>query len=298
MAARRRVRVKGPPLRAAFAGLLLALAWHTAHADDPALWVISGRVNTVYLFGSVHLLRPGEYGFGGPLAEAYEDAEAIYLEVDPKELPPLAMAAATASRAVDPAGRTLFELLGPDEGLARGQAGRLGVDLTPVGQFEPWFAGLALVSLALAEHGYVAEAGVEGLVQSRAAEDGKDTLGFETLDEQLALLDDLDPVAQRAFLLKALAEIERVQHDVVRLVDAWRRGDIETLARELEAEFSAAPDLYDALILRRNLRWAERIEALLDDHRDYLVIVGALHLVGPDGLPRLLDARGARITRR
>lgn len=290
--------MSGPSIRAAFAGLLLALAWPTAHADGPALWAISGRTNTVYLFGSVHLLRPGEYELGGPLAEAYEDAEAIYLEVDPKELSPLAMAAATASRAVDPAGRTLFELLGPDAALAREQAERLGIDLTPVGQFEPWFAGLVLVSLALAKHGYVAEAGIEQLVQSRAAEDGKDTLGFETLDEQLALLDAMDPRAQREFLLKSLSDIERVQHAVVRLVDAWRGGDVETLARELDSEFSGAPDLYDALILRRNLRWVERIEALLDDNRDYLVVVGALHLVGSDGLPRLLAARGARITRR
>lgn len=290
--------MSGPSIRAAFAGLLLALAWPTAHADGPALWAISGRTNTVYLFGSVHLLRPGEYELGGALAEAYEDAEAIYLEVDPKELSPLAMAAATASRAVDPAGRTLFELLGPDAALAREQAERLGIDLAPVGQFEPWFAGLALVSLALAERGYVAEAGIERLVQSRAAEDGKDTMGFETLDEQLALLDAMDPRAQREFLLKSLSDIERVQHAVVRLVNAWRRGDVETLANELDSEFSGAPDLYDALILRRNLRWVERIEALLDDHRDYLVVVGALHLVGSDGLPRLLAARGARVTRR
>lgn len=280
------------------AGALLAAVTAVAQADAPALWVVSGRANTLYLFGSVHLLRPGDYAFGGSLADAYRDAEAIYMEVDPEELSPLAMAAATASRAVDPAGRSLFDLLGPDAALAREQAARVGMDLALVGQFEPWFAGLALVSLALAQQGYTADAGIERLVQARAVADGKPMLGFETLDEQLALLDAMDPVAQREFLLKALADIGRAQQAVLQLVSAWRRGDAEALARELDTEFSGAADLYDSLIVRRNLRWADRIHSLLDDDRDYLVVVGALHLVGPDGLPRLLAARGARVTRR
>lgn len=290
--------MRWPQLGATLAGLFLALACPPAQADGPVLWSVAGRVNTVYLFGSVHLLRPGDYEFGDALAEAYDDAEVVYLEVDLQESSPLDMAAVTLSRAVDPDGRTLFELLGPDADLALERAGHLDMDLAPLGQFEPWFAGLSVVALALAEQGYSADAGIERLVQSRAIADGKPTLGLETLDEQLALLDTLDPVAQREFLLKSLSDAARARETVQQLVAAWRAGDTDWLAREFDEEFSAAPALYDSLVASRNRRWAERIEALLDDERDYLVVVGALHLVGPDGLPRLLAAHGAEVTLR
>lgn len=285
-------------LPAALVGFMLALAWPAAQADGPALWAVAGRSNTVFLFGSVHLLRAGDYRLEGALADAYEAAEALYLEVDLDALSPVEVAAATAARAMDPAGRTLFELLGPDAALARERARQAGIDLAPLGAFEPWFAGLTVVALALAEQGYSAGDGIEQLLSSRAAADGKDVLGLETLDEQLGLLDAMDPLAQRAWLLKSLADARRVRQSAEEIVSAWRSGDTARLARELADGFAESPDLYESLVAARNARWAAQVEALLDDDRNYLVVVGTLHLLGEDGLPRLLEARGARVDRR
>lgn len=283
--------------RIAVAALFAALAVPAARAEGPPVWSVAGRTNTVYLFGSVHLLKPGEFVLQGALEEAYEDAEAVFLEVDMDDLSPLELAAATAHRAIDPQGRSLDELMGGDAALARDRAREAGIDLSLLGQLEPWFAGLTIVSLALARDGYVADAGVEQVVQVRAAADDKEILGLETLDEQLAALDSMEIGVQREFLLKALDDAQRPADALETFLRSWREGDDEALAEELASEFAGAPELYRSLMLDRNRNWVERISGLLDDSRDYLVVVGALHLVGPDGLPALLAARGLRVTR-
>jgi uncharacterized protein YbaP (TraB family) len=283
--------------RVAVTVLFAALAVPAARAEGPPVWSVVGRTNTVYLFGSVHLLRPGEFVLQGALEEAYEDAEAVFLEVDMDDLSPLELAAATAHRAIDPQGRSLDELMGSDAALARDRAREAGIDLSLFGELEPWFAGLTIVSLVLARDGYTASAGVEQVVQDRAAADDKEILGLETLDEQLAALDSMEIGAQREFLLKALDDAQRPADALETFLRSWREGDDEALAGELASEFAGAPKLYRSLMLDRNRNWVERISGLLDDSRDYLVVVGALHLVGPDGLPALLAARGLRVTR-
>ncbi len=286
-------------LVAGFAAACLALAWTVATADaaGPALWRVAGERNTVYLFGSVHLLRDGEFRFEGPVAGAYEDAEAVFLEVDMDDLSPAEAAATTAALAIDPQGRGLSELMGPDAEAARERAAAAGIDLALLASMEPWFAALTVVTLSLAREGFSPGAGVEQIVLDRAGADGKEVLGFETLEEQLGALDGLDPELQRDFLLKALDDAARPDDALAAVLQAWKDGDDQALASELAAGFEGSPALYESLVVRRNQRWARQIQELLDDEHDYLVVVGALHLAGPDGLPALLRNSGLSVTR-
>lgn len=280
-----------------------ALAWLcllpvASHAEGPALWQLEGQRNRVYLFGSIHLLRPGEFRMEGELERAYADADTVYLEVDLAALSPPVMAAAVAALAIDPRGRTLDELMGEDADQAHALAREAGIELAPLGQVEPWFAGLTVMSLALAREGLSGSDGVEQQVLARAAGDGKQVHGLESLEDQLGALDAMEAKEQREFLLKSLEDARRVPAAVQTLLTAWRTGDEATLTRELASEFEDEPDLYRSLIVDRNRRWADQIVALLDDEQDYLVIVGALHLVGDDGLPAILEGRGLEISRR
>jgi len=262
------------------------------------MWSIAGRTNTVYLFGSVHLLKPGEFALQGDFLQAYEEAAAVYLEVDMDDLSPSAVASATVARAIDPQGRTLEELMGSDAAQARASATTAGIDLSALDRLEPWFAGLAVVTQALAREGYAADTGVEQIVLARAAADGKEILGLETLDEQLAALDSMDIGVQREFLLKALDDAQRPASELERFLQSWQDGDDKALAAELATEFAGMPDLYRSLMVERNRKWALKISDLLGESHDYLVVVGALHLVGPDGLPQMLQERGHAVTRR
>ncbi len=284
------------------ATLLLAGPFAAEPADaDPALWTLQGRHNRVYLFGSVHMLGDADFAFPGaaesPLGSAYRDAEVLIMEVQPGETASPAMLTATASRAIDPQGRTLDELLGSEADAVQAAAVEHGIDLAALARFEPWFASLVITVQSALRQGLAAEHGVEQQVAAVAQQDGKSVTGLETVDEQLELFDQLDPALQAQLLLKTIEESQDDDGRLEALVDAWKRGDLGELDRLMAREFDEFPELRASLVVDRNHRWVEQILPLLDDDRDYLIVVGALHLVGSDGVPALLSRRGVRATR-
>ena len=270
-------------------------------AADPALWTLQGRHNRVYLFGSVHMLGDEDFVFPGAadshLGSAYDDAEALVMEVSPGETGAPALLTATVSRAIDPQGRTLDELLGSEAGAVHAAAEKHGIDLVPFARFEPWFASLVITVQSALRQGLAAEHGVEQRVAAAADRDGKPITGLETVDEQLEFFDRLSPAVQGQLLLKTIEESQGDDDRLGALVDAWKRGDVAELERLMAPEFEEFPELRASLVVDRNRRWVEQILPLLDDDRDYLIVVGALHLVGSDGVPALLARRGVRATR-
>ncbi|HXV39418.1 MAG TPA: TraB/GumN family protein [Steroidobacteraceae bacterium] len=280
--------------------LALALLGLVAVAAEarPALWEVEGRGNRVFLFGSVHVLPRGGFAIEGPLADAFAEAESVCLEVDTSQLPESEVAALTLARAIDPEGRTLFDLLGADADRARAMAAMAGVELAPFAQFEPWFVGLTVALVALQQHGFDVEHGVETIIEQAADRDGKKRCGLETLDQQLGFLDGLEPGMQHEILLQTLAEASDIETEMQAMLAAWQDGDIDALAQQLEEDFEDYPGLDERLIYERNARWAEQLEAMLDGGDDVLLVVGALHLAGPRGLPALLERRGFKVRRR
>jgi uncharacterized protein YbaP (TraB family) len=276
---------------------LAALAAAPAQAE-PALWEVTGGESSVWLFGSVHLLPEGGFSIAGPLEEALEEAERVCMEIDPDAQDEMATTSLTMARAVDPDGRDLFELLGPDADGVRSAAEDAGVPLEALAMFEPWFAGLTVSVMALQAHGYDVEHGVEQIIQGEAREAGKSGCGLETLDGQLGLLDGLPADLQKEILLQAIEEAGDIEELIEPMLEAWRSGDESGLLRSLEEDFEGYPDLAEALIYRRNARWADQVEVMLEGEDDVLVVVGAMHLVGDRGLPALLEERGYGIERR
>jgi hypothetical protein len=274
----------------------LSLAGTAAEAR-PALWEVEGSENTVWLFGSVHVLPPGGFTIDGPLADALAEAEQVCFEVDTSDLPEQEIAGLTLARAVDPEGRTLFDLLGPEADRARALAAAAGIELAPFAQFEPWFVGLTVALMALQQHGFDVEHGVEKVMEGAAERDGKRRCGLETFDEQLGFLDGLPPGLQHEILLQTLEEAGDIEAEVRAMLAAWQDGDTRSLARLLEEDFKDYPGLDDKLIYGRNERWADRVSAMLGGSDDVLLVVGALHLAGPSGLQRLLERRGFRVRR-
>ncbi|MGA0706872.1 MAG: TraB/GumN family protein [Steroidobacteraceae bacterium] len=237
-----------------------------AHATEgPRLWRLQGANNAVYLFGSMHLLRPGDFRVEGALASAYQDAETLLLEVDTNGLTQASAESITLQRALDEKGRA-----------------------------EPWFEALNVTTASLNQVGFTVESGVEAQLQRLARADGKRLGGLETLDEQLATLDSLSPEVQQELLQKSLEDAHRPLPELEAFVAAWKAGNDAYLTEQLNEEFVEHPEVYRALIVERNQRWARRIVELLEEHDDYLVVVGALHLVGEDSLQSLLEADGYR----
>jgi uncharacterized protein YbaP (TraB family) len=282
-------------------GLLLCLLLAGASfADDVAhpvtLWRVAGASNTVFLLGSIHLLRAGDHPLPGVIDDAYAEAEIVVMELDMDDIDPVHTQAAFNQAGVMADGTTLRELMGEDHYReAQLAASAIDIPLELLDRSEPWLAAMTVELMLLYRIGFDPMLGVEMTMTTRALADGKPIEGLETVAEQLRFLDELPIAAQREMLLQTLQQGADFEMSVDMLVEAWRNGDTATLERELLSGIAAQEELHDALIVQRNRRWASTIGTWLDDEQDYLVVVGALHLVGVDGVPALLDRAGFEI---
>lgn len=292
----------GPALRTAAKLGLIALALAlpaTGFARERSiLWSVEGRHNTVYLLGSVHVLRPGDAALPAAAERAFDDAEQLVMEVDLDEpgSDPLSMAAEMQQAAMLPAGQTLKEVLGDDYTSINKRARESGIDLEALDAFAPWFVAIALLDLELAKRGFSPEFGIEQTLAARAIEEHKPIEGLETAAQQFQMLASMPLAQQTRFLVMTLDESAQLDRELEDLLHAWRTGDTEALAALLAGEYAEFPDLYRRLTVERNRAWVGHLVELLDDRDDYLVVVGALHLVGPESVVDLLRQRGYEVT--
>jgi len=276
---------------------LLPVAALADSAGHPVtMWMAEGTSNRVYLLGSVHLLRAQDHPLPQVIDDVYNDAETLYMELDMDDIDPLLMQATINQLGMLDEGTSLQDVMGDDlYAEARAMAAELEIPLEMLERTEPWLAAITIEQLALARIGFNPSYGVEMHLLKKAASDGKKILGFESVEQQLAYLDGLSPEAQRALLMQTLTESATIREVMDDLILAWRSGDIDYLGQTLLDDVSGYPELYETIVVSRNRLWADTIDELLEQGDDYLVVVGALHLVGEDGVPRLLQRRGVRI---
>ena len=281
--------------------LLVALLGLPAGAqarDRHLLWAVEGEHNTVWLLGSVHVLRAGDATLPTAAEEAFDDAEQIVMEVDldGADADPLALATAMQSQALLPEGQTLRSVLGSDYAAMNAQARQSGIDLASLDPFAPWLVAMAVLDREMARRGYLPEHGVEQTLARRAARQGKPIEGLETAAEQFAMLASMPLPTQKRFLQMTLDESAELDQELADMLAAWRTGNTAALAAMLEEESQTFPDLYRRLTIERNRAWVQQIDRMLDSRDDYLVVVGAMHLVGPESVVDLLRRRGHRVT--
>jgi uncharacterized protein len=267
-----------------------------AGAQSP-VWAVQGAHNTVYLAESVHLLKSDESTLPPAFDRAYASASTIVMELDLSRLDAGTMQAWMLEHGMLPGDTTLRDAVGAAVyQRAASEAGKLGVPIETLQKFEPWVVALTLTDLEYLKLGYDPDQGVEQQIERRAERDGKQIRGLETLDEELGQLEHLTPDQQSRFLDLTVDEMGDAEHDTDDLLAAWRAGNTRKLAALLSSDYQTFPELYRALVTDRNARWMPEIEGFLKGDRDYLVIVGALHLVGPGGLLELARRDGLTVT--
>jgi uncharacterized protein len=273
-----------------------SLAAESAATPRHSLWSLEGQRNTIYLLGSVHFLSPSEK-LPRAMDAAYEDAEALVMEIDMDDLDPLEMQQVALDLGMLPAGETLESQLGVEAYAAVvAKAREIGIEPAMLDRFRPWFAALTLVQLHLMKMGLDPTAGVEQRLTARAASDGKPITGFESLREQLGILASLPAPQQREFLMYSVEDTEKATKEIETMLAAWRNGDVSALDKLLAEGMEKYPKVYRPLTVDRNRKWIATIEQLLDDKDDYLVVVGTLHLVGDDSVIELLEKKGHKVT--
>ena len=284
-------------------GLALSCLALTAsvRADGPlhALWELHGKHNTVYILGSIHVLRPSDYPLAPAVLNAYGNAKSIFMEVNLAEIDSQIMQTELLASARLPEGKTLPVIMG-DARYKRAQAlaREVGVDLGIFDAFAPWFAAEAISQLQLQQLGFEPKSGVEMFFLERARADGKSVAGLETVHDQIALFDALSMDQQADYLVSSLEEAHDLPKEVDAMVHAWAGGDTQWFADQLKSEIGRDPALYDSVLVARNRKWVPKIEALLNDDKNYLVIVGTGHLVGQSSVIALLKKDGIAAAQR
>ena len=259
---------------------------------DPALWVVKDDDTTIYLFGTVHVLKPGLSWFDEAVKDAFDKSDQLMLEMvmpeDPAEVAKVMM-----PLAIDQTGKTLSSRLDPDQ-LKAYQAAMASVGL-PAAQFdmfEPWFPAITLSVLPLTKLGYDPNQGAEKLLTSFAKQANKPVKGLETLGEQLGFFDKLPETQQVTFLNQVVKDLDKLGPQLDKMVVLWAKGDPEGLAVSMNESMAATPELAKTLLWDRNARWADQLKARMDQPGTVFVAVGAGHLAGEHSVQDFLKERG------
>lgn len=269
----------------------------TTTEANPALWVVKDEDTTIYLFGTVHVLKPGLGWFDGAVRDAFDKSDELVLELVLPEDDAVA-AQTMIPLALDKSGNTIPSRLNADDLAAyRAAVTGLGLPAQAFDNFKPWFVAVSLYTLPLAKLGYDANQGVEKQITGFAKTAKKPISGLETLEEQLGFFDTLAEDAQVAYLNSVVRNLDQAGPMLDRLVDEWAKGDPDALAALMNESMESTPELAKALLYDRNERWATQLKARMDQPGTVFVAVGAGHLAGEKNVQDYLAAHGLTAVR-
>ena len=261
----------------------------------PALWMVKDADTTIYLFGTIHALRPGMPWFGGQVAQAFGESATLVTEI--ADVGSMDTAQTLLASAMLPEGQSLrVKLSEADRAAYDAALTKAAIPAVALDRFKPWYAAVVLSSLPLLKSGFKLEEGVEIQLAAKARAAGKGQEALETAAYQLGLFDSLPEAGQLAYLRQVVDNLDQVTAQIDTLIGEWGEGDADGLAKTMNAEESDA-GLTELLLTRRNKAWADWIKARLDKPGTVFLAVGAGHLAGPGSVQEQLSARGLAATR-
>ncbi|KRA35040.1 polysaccharide biosynthesis protein GumN [Rhodanobacter sp. Root627] len=278
--------------------IALVLLLPAAAIAKPALWVTKDADTTIYLFGTVHLLPNDADWHDATLDRAVADSQALYIELtddDPGNMMALVLrygldAAHPLSSQLDADGQQRLRTAATEAGVPGG--------MQALNVMRPWLAALTLTTAPLLKAGLDPEHGVDKQLKAQMSAAGKPVFGLESAEQQMHFLADMPQEVQLDFLRSAMRDADKGPTQLTRLIDAWKNGDVATIARlEDEDMRQTAPELYQRLLVQRNEAWAAKIAALLQQPGTVFIAVGAAHLAGPDSVQVQLQKLGVEAQR-
>jgi uncharacterized protein YbaP (TraB family) len=264
-------------------------------AANPAMWKVQGVKGTIYLFGSVHVMKPSVHWETAKEQAAFKSSGTLYLEI------------ADTSPAAQAALRPMIMSIGIDQEhplstkISKEDVAALDDALKAMGgekaiePMQPWLAYLTLSVVPMIQAGYDPMGGIDPQLQKEAEAAHKPIKGFETAEEQMHFFADFPQADQVALLHEELQELPKSGEKFDEVVASWSRGDVEKIAQVDDGELRQKhPELYKRLLVDRNAKIADTLASLLKDPATgtIFVAVGAGHLAGPDSIQKMLEQRG------
>ena len=263
---------------------------------DPALWVVKDADTTIYLFGTIHVLKPGLTWFDEAVKTAFDKSDQLVLEmVEPDKA---TMQQIVLKNGFSPTGPTLTEQLPADKRGAYLKAiADLGAPPQAFDRMKPWLAAVTLSIAPLQKQGYDPANGPEKVLTEAARSEGKPVEGLETAELQIGYFNGLSPKAQIEFLTSTVDELPKAGEEMAKMVDEWAHGDPDALARDMNESLKDSPEVAKTLLTDRNGRWASWIKQRLAKPGTIFIAVGAGHLAGDDSVQAQLAKQGIKAQR-
>jgi uncharacterized protein len=286
------LRLRALALRSVVVAIALLTVAQAAQAKTFA-WKATGKGGVVYLVGSIHVLSPDFYPLNPALEQTFKDSDLLVEEIDLAEMLDPTIQLQSLSRGMMPAGQTLDKVLSPATlALVRKATADLGPAGDALMQFKPWMLSVALEGLELMKVGFDPELGLDKHFYDLAKSEGKTVQGLETAEYQISRFDTMTMEQQDRMLAETLKELDTEVASVNKLGEAWKVGNTSVVEGVVLSGLKSDPVMYQRLLVERNRNWMPKIEALFARRGHALVVVGAAHLVGPDGVIAMLKAKG------
>jgi uncharacterized protein YbaP (TraB family) len=286
---------------AVFLALVLSFASGTPATAQIAagktfLWKVESGTGTLYLAGSVHALSPDAYPLNDAYQRAFDGSDTLVEEIDLNEAGILTAGPMLLTKGMYRDGRTFNQAVSKDTvALVESRLKGTPFSVELIQSMKPWMVMLMLSAMQVQQAGLEANLGLDKHFYDKAVSAGKTIIGLETAESQIDRFDKMPEALQEQLLRAAVSEMDTAQKELASIVSAWRRGDAATLERVLLSGFQQYPAAYASLIVERNRNWIPQIDKCLARSRPCFVIVGAAHLVGPDGLLKMLEKKGYRL---
>lgn len=262
---------------------------------SPAIWALSDADTTIYLFGSVHMMKPGVRWFDKEVKAAFDRSDELVLEITEED--PAKMAAIVGRLAPNP-GQPVSTLLPPklrDRYFAALKTYNLPA--AAMDGVKPWLVAINLSVAPLQKLGYRDDIGVEKTLTVAAKTAGKPISGLETSEQQLGFFDSMPQPVQIAYLSTTVEDLPKVEGEFAKLMDNWAKGRPDALAKQLNESIKETPEMAQALLYDRNARWAKWIEERMAQPGTVFIAVGAGHLAGKGSVIDLLQQRHLTVRR-
>jgi uncharacterized protein YbaP (TraB family) len=268
------------------------------HAEGKSfVWkATSKRGGTVYFAGSVHLLSASYYPLSAAFDTAFNSSDLLVEELDMAEMLAPESQLMMLTRGMLPSGQSLEKAVSPETYAAvKARVAALDLPMGPLGLFKPWALALTLQALEWQKAGFNPDLGIDKHFYDMAKTAAMPTKGLETMEFQISRFNEMSMELQERLLAETLKELDATPTEFVKVADAWKAGDVATVESIALEDLKAEPEMYRRLLVERNQAWLPQIEALFSRPKPAFVIVGAAHLIGPDGLLQVLRARGYKI---
>jgi uncharacterized protein len=247
------------------------------------LWRVSGT--SFFILGSIHVSnRP--LVLPAAATQAVEAAQTLAFEANFDIVPKLGFAryagTESLSRNISPAlfldaKRLWLELELPEEELETNR---------------PWWAAFRLMFTAMSRRGFLIEQGIDRKLLNLAKTDQKSTFFLENISAGLMPFSKAPVEEQAVFLSRVAQHSEEGLREVATMVTAWESGNPQNFLPIVERYLSLMPVSYAGALGGRNRAWIPQLLRLLRSGRKVVVVVGALHMIGPQNIPSLLAAKG------